>query len=69
MNQVACKHKEEEVTLCEYQDFDDSYKRICEFSDEVYTHKRIHCSLGYLTPVEFESQWQAQKATLANYDC
>lgn len=53
--------KEEEVTLTEYEDFTDAYQRIGEFVDEVYTHKRIHSSLGYLTPAEFESQWQAQQ--------
>lgn len=61
--------KEEEVALCEYEDFADAYRRLGEFLDEVYTHKRIHSSLGYLTPAEFESQWQAQKVTQADFDC
>jgi transposase InsO family protein len=61
--------KEEEIRLAEYEDFAAAYLRTGEFLDEVYTHKRIHSSLGYLTPAEFESRWQAQKATQADFDC
>lgn len=61
--------KEEEVTLSEYEIFTTAYQRLGEFLDEVYTHKHIHSSPGYLTPAEFESQWQSQQATQANFDC
>ena len=54
--------KEEEVDLSEYEDYHDALHQLGRFLDEVYMHKRIHSSLGYLTPVEFESQWLAQQA-------
>jgi transposase InsO family protein len=46
--------KEEEVYLNEYENFADAYQRIGHFIEDVYQTKRIHSSLGYLTPVEFE---------------
>lgn len=49
--------KEEAVELSEYRDFHDAYRQIGRFLDDVYMHKRIHSSLGYLTPVEFEMLW------------
>jgi len=54
--------KEEEVDLSEYEDYPDAMRQLGRFLDEVYMHKRIHSSLGYLTPVAFESQWLAQQA-------
>jgi transposase InsO family protein len=54
--------KEEEVELSDYQDFADAYRQIGQFLEDVYNTKRIHSSLGYLTPLEFEAAWQAQKA-------
>ena len=51
--------KEEEVYLSEYQNFTDAMSQIGYFIDDVYQKKRIHSSLGYLTPVEFEqAYWQ-----------
>src|SRR5204863_5285245 len=50
--------KEEEVNLSEYQDFADALRQITCFLDDVYNIKRIHSSLGYLTPREFEEQWR-----------
>ena len=49
--------KEEEVDLSEYEDFGAALRGLGRFLDEVYNRKRIHSSLGYLTPAEFEQQW------------
>ena len=49
--------KEEEVDLSDYQDYTDALRHIGRFLDDVYMHQRIHSSLGYLTPAEFERQW------------
>lgn len=53
--------KEEEVDLSEYRDFADANRQISRFLDDVYNVKRIHSSLGYLTPREFEEQWRAER--------
>ena len=57
--------KEEEVDLSDYRDFHDAHQHIGRFLDDVYTHKRIHSALGYLTPSEFEAQWLKQRAAQA----
>lgn len=57
--------KEEEIDLSEYHDFADAYQQIGRFIDEVYFTKRIHSSLGYLTPAEFEADYLARNTTLA----
>jgi putative transposase len=49
--------KEEEVDLSEYEDFADARRQLGRFLDDVYNTKRIHSSLGYLTPAEFQQQW------------
>lgn len=53
--------KEEEVDLSEYEDFADARNQIGRFIEDVYNHKRIHSSLGYLTPAEFEAAWLAAR--------
>jgi transposase InsO family protein len=49
--------KEESVELSEYRNFTDAYQQIEQFLEDVYMKKRIHSSLGYLTPHEFEHHW------------
>ena len=49
--------KEEQVDLSEYRNFSDALHQIGLFIQDVYMTKRIHSSLGYLTPAEFESAW------------
>jgi len=46
--------KDEEVYLWEYRTAEDAKKRICHFIEDVYNRKRLHSSLGYRPPDEFE---------------
>jgi len=46
--------KAEEVYLWEYETYNDVIERIPYFIDDVYNTKRLHSSLGYLPPEEFE---------------
>lgn len=54
--------KEEEVDLSDYQSFADTQHQIGKFIQDVYNTKRIHSSLGYLTPLEFEAAWRSSQA-------
>jgi putative transposase len=47
--------KREEVYLNQYETFAEAESQIGQFIDDVYNQKRLHSSLGYLPPVEYES--------------
>ena len=51
--------KSEEVYLQDYEDFDAAEANLSRFIDEVYNEKRLHSSLGYVPPSEFEEHHAA----------
>jgi transposase InsO family protein len=48
--------KYEEVYLNEYETYTDAYENINKFIEEVYNKKRLHSSIGYRSPIDFEMQ-------------
>ena len=47
--------KRKEVNLWEYRTLDDVVARVPYFIQEVYNTKRLHSSIGYVSPEEFEA--------------
>jgi len=48
--------KYEEVYMNEYETIEDVYCNIERFIEEVYNKKRLHSSIGYKPPLEFEKE-------------
>lgn len=48
--------KDEEIYLWEHKTMEDAEGRICHFIEDVYYEKRLHSSLGYFPPNEFEER-------------
>ena len=48
--------KVEEVYMNEYETFEDALKNIQRFIEEVYNEKRLHSSIGYMSPNKFEKE-------------
>jgi transposase InsO family protein len=48
--------KYEEVHLFNYETYEEVLDRVPFFIEEVYNRKRLHSSLGYIPPVEFEER-------------
>ncbi len=49
--------KQEEVYLKEYESFADAEANLEVFIEQVYNTKRLHSSLGYVPPAEFEASY------------
>lgn len=48
--------KYEEVHMKEYQNYNDAYENIRTFIEETYNMKRLHSSIGYMSPNEYEKK-------------
>ena len=55
--------KREEVYLKEYHDFAEAEAHLGQFIEDVYNRKRLHSSLGYRPPAEFEAAHTANGAS------
>ena len=47
--------KYEEVHLWNYETYEDVLERLPFFLEEVYNRRRLHSSIGYISPIEFEA--------------
>lgn len=52
--------KVEEVYLADYETIDDAKESMKHFIEVVYNKKRLHSSIGYKPPEEFEEEWLKQ---------
>ena len=55
--------KREEVYLHEYRTFQEAEANLGRFIEDVYNRKRLHSSLGYVPPAEFEAAYTAAGAS------
>jgi len=55
--------KQEEVYLANYETYLDVIENLPRFIEEIYNEKRVHSSLGYLTPNELEAMVKKDPAT------
>jgi len=55
--------KYEEVLLNDYETFNDVLERLPRFIEDVYNKKRLHSSLGYMSPDEYEQKYNQEQAS------
>ena len=54
--------KVEEVYMSDYETYEDVLASIPYFIEEMYNRKRLHSSLGYMPPEEFEDKFNKNKS-------
>lgn len=54
--------KYDEVLLNDYETFTDVLERLPHFIEDVYNKRRLHSSLGYKTPEEYEQEYNQKQA-------
>jgi putative transposase len=54
--------KVEEVYMSDYETYDDVLAFVPYFIEEMYNKKRLHSSLGYMPPEEFEDKFNKNKS-------
>ena len=54
--------KVEEVYMSDYESYEDVLASIPYFIEEMYNRKRLHSSLGYMPPEEFEDKFNKNKS-------
>ena len=54
--------KVEEVYMFEYDNFEEALEGLTNFIEKVYNSKRLHSSLGYMPPEEFEYKFNNKKS-------
>jgi putative transposase len=54
--------KVEEVYMSDYETYDDVLSSIPYFIEEMYNRKRLHSSLGYMPPEEFEDKFNKNRS-------
>ena len=50
---------QEEVWLQEYETYEEVEQNLKEWVEEIYDKQRLHSSLGYVPPAEYEQAWLA----------